>query len=196
MSNKEIDINKTVPLLKEFGIEYNWEKSGWVKKDGKWLKPLKFLGLSYDGEIWKAETRKGSHLIYDKESLLEAIEGGYLSNKYVKVPHQFEKFIQSSLKGFILSRMYTGSWNLEEYFQDFHLDYMKGSWIWKYYKWRQIIKEKGGEKKLLSRLLNIKVTVFNSSSLCIPSMLEILKEIKDNKGRKPKVRIRGDLTSL
>lgn len=37
-------------------------KSGWVKREGKWLKPLKFLGLSYNGEtdVLKASTRKGA----------------------------------------------------------------------------------------------------------------------------------------
>jgi len=31
------------------GIEENAAKSGWVKRDGKWLRPLKFLGMEYVG---------------------------------------------------------------------------------------------------------------------------------------------------
>jgi hypothetical protein len=50
-------------------------KSHWVKKDGKWLRPLKFLGLEYDGkkDEFRANTRKGSKLIYDKDELLELV---------------------------------------------------------------------------------------------------------------------------
>jgi hypothetical protein len=41
------------------GIRMHPDKSGWVKRDGKWLKPLKFLGMIYDGEKdeWRADTR-------------------------------------------------------------------------------------------------------------------------------------------
>jgi hypothetical protein len=31
-------------------IYFNLDKTGWVKRDGKWLKPLKFLGMVFDGE--------------------------------------------------------------------------------------------------------------------------------------------------
>lgn len=65
--------------MEKAGIELNLEKSGFVKYDGKWLKPLKFLGLEYDGCTLKANTRNGSRLIYDKASLLEAIDQGYLT---------------------------------------------------------------------------------------------------------------------
>lgn len=41
-------------------------KSGWVKYDGKWLKPLKFLGMQYNGETntFSAQTRKGATLAF------------------------------------------------------------------------------------------------------------------------------------
>jgi len=41
------------------GVEFNYNKSDWVKKNGKWIKPLKFLGLTYDPyeDILKASTR-------------------------------------------------------------------------------------------------------------------------------------------
>lgn len=44
------------------------EKSGFVKRGGTWLKPLKFLGLSYDGIKGKllASTRGGATLEFDK----------------------------------------------------------------------------------------------------------------------------------
>jgi len=49
--------------MPQLGIVLHPEKSGWVKSDGEWLKPLKFLGLVLDREELRAETRKGSRLI-------------------------------------------------------------------------------------------------------------------------------------
>jgi hypothetical protein len=37
------------------------------------MKPLKFLGLEYDGKTLKANTRKGSKLVFDKEDLVIAL---------------------------------------------------------------------------------------------------------------------------
>lgn len=47
------------------GCHIEPSKSGYVKKDGQWLKPLKFLGLSYDGvtDTLKSQTRKGANLV-------------------------------------------------------------------------------------------------------------------------------------
>jgi hypothetical protein len=61
--------------MEEMGIEYSEEKSGFVKKDGVWLKPLKFLGLEYDGSTDRlySNTRNGARLeLKDKESLVKA----------------------------------------------------------------------------------------------------------------------------
>lgn len=53
-------IDKDIP--KDTGIIINETKSGYVKWAGKWLKPLKFLGLTFDGQQFRASTRKGSTL--------------------------------------------------------------------------------------------------------------------------------------
>jgi len=69
-------MNKCPKQFTEWGIQYSPEKSGWVKRDGKWLKPLKFLGLTYDGErdTLTASTREGSTLsIHTKDELLNAL---------------------------------------------------------------------------------------------------------------------------
>jgi len=46
-----------------------------VKKAGEWLKPLTFLGLSYDGvrKELSAFTRNGSRLVMDKTDILDYI---------------------------------------------------------------------------------------------------------------------------
>lgn len=61
--------------MKMASIEFNKEKSGFVKQDGKWLKPLKFLGLTYDGErdVLHASTRGGATLEFDKHDLVAAV---------------------------------------------------------------------------------------------------------------------------
>jgi len=41
------------------GIHISAEKTEVIKQEGKWLKPLKFLGCEYDGYTFRAHTRKG-----------------------------------------------------------------------------------------------------------------------------------------
>jgi len=74
----------------EANIKFHQKKSGWVKRDGVWLKPWKYLGLVYDGNRnkWMASTRKGSTLEHDKEKLIQALvnrqlrkAGGYTETK-------------------------------------------------------------------------------------------------------------------
>lgn len=81
-------------------------KSGWVKKDGKWIKPLKFLGLIYDGrnQSLTANTRKGSTL----EATGKPIE---IIMKKLSMKHMdWEKIANSKYFGWLLSRLYVGSW--------------------------------------------------------------------------------------
>lgn len=117
-------------------IAFNTSKSGWVKKDGVWLKPLKFLGLEFDGTTLKAKTRKGSELEFDKEELIDAVlDRENIKNDY-KGPHKskstWENLIKSRLLGFIQSRLYQGDWNCENIDQCFEFNYRKYSWSWKY----------------------------------------------------------------
>jgi len=70
-SNQEINI----AIPENTGIVINESKSGYVKYDGEWKKPLKFLGLEYDGKYFKANTRKGSQLrMTDKQKLLMEVQ--------------------------------------------------------------------------------------------------------------------------
>jgi hypothetical protein len=67
---------ETTQMMKYFGLSFAEDKSGWVKKDGVWLKPLHFLGLEFDphgneglGQL-RAKTRSGATLAFDKEQLI------------------------------------------------------------------------------------------------------------------------------
>lgn len=72
-------VGNTTAEMAKFNLSFAAEKSSWVKQDGKWLKPLKYLGLIFDpfakngkGEL-KAATKKGATLIFDKEELIMAL---------------------------------------------------------------------------------------------------------------------------
>jgi len=151
-------------------IHFNLEKSGWVKRDGKWLKPLKFLGLTYDGikNELRASTRKGSTLLYDKHGLVlgKLEEWDRLAEDYpnnLKGEYTWEELIKSKLLGFIQSRLYQGSWNLDGYEQCFDLNERKGSLMHYMAKRRKI---------------TVPVDVFNSTTFASEWLVKKLSLLK------------------
>jgi len=100
-------------------IYFNVSKSGWVKRNGEWLKPLKFLGLEYDGvaDVLRAKTRGGSDLLYDKSELVKAYRERENELSRRSRDSQFGpcfstewgELVRSKLFGFIQSRLYTGA---------------------------------------------------------------------------------------
>lgn len=66
---ESVELNELInSQMGDSGIEVHPDKSHPVKRDGEWIRPLKFLGLEYDGKRDKlrARTRGGSTLEYDK----------------------------------------------------------------------------------------------------------------------------------
>lgn len=65
------------------GVTISPKKSGYVKRNGIWIKPLKFLGLEYHGKTGKikASTRRGATMdLPDLSKLIEKLEAmGYHS---------------------------------------------------------------------------------------------------------------------
>jgi len=110
-------------------IEFNLSKTNWVKKDGVWLKPLKFLGLVHDGEKFVSSTRKGTELEFDKWDLLKAVYERKKCRELKGYP-TWKHLVESKFLGFAQSRMYSGSWNLEDISQDFELKYKKYSYCY------------------------------------------------------------------
>lgn len=141
----------------DYGI---FEKAGseYVKKDGHWLKPLKFLGLVYDPwtETLRSDTKKGKTLEMkldkagiDIETLMREhdLRYGKYHNPNAK---SWEMFITSSLAGWVQSRLYSGFWQLDKFFQDFTYTFAAGSW----------------SKTIGSKVdVNTEVGIFNSSSI-------------------------------
>lgn len=162
------------------GIEINKSKSGWVKYEGQWIKPLKFLGMTFDGETFRASTRKGSDLKLSKEMrvLMDIIEEkgrnqNYTAEEILKLIDKREdellkgkyspadswvRYFKSRILGFCFSRIFIGKWNLEDFKQDFTLRWVNKSWI-------------------DSRHNNspFELNVFNSSSVAVHSLLEIFR---------------------
>lgn len=178
-SSRDFKIPEENTSMNMASVEFNKEKSGWIKRKGVWLKPLKFLGLTYDGIEDKlfASTRKGATLEFDKDKLVEAIayrdsEGkdrsDYTKGTTAEVTRRnWQAFAKSSIAGFIQSRLYGDSWNLEGYEQSFELDYIKSSWVDKY-----------GH-----RYSRMKMDVFNSTSFSCYSLLQILSKPSQRRRR-------------
>lgn len=126
------------------GIIIQKQKSRWVKKAGKWLHPLKFLGIEYDGinNTLKAKTREGATLEVSgtTKEMLEAIsewenENGYIDSSTTKNPisgeralHSWKQLWSSRLAGFIQACMYKNSWT-DTVYQDFELKFGGSSWL-------------------------------------------------------------------
>jgi len=168
--------------MKSAGIEYAKEKCDWVKWDGKWLKPLKFLGLEFDGQTLKAKTRKGSELLFDKHNLVM----DYLAREWKTTPSPFSwsYLARSDIMGFFQARLYQGDYNLKNYSQDFRLKFTPGSWTDHYFKWIEKLERGADHMRFLAKLSGIHLTVFNSTSLCLQSGLEAIKEAEKTNYKK------------
>jgi len=112
-----IDLLTSKPLSSpEHGI-FEKEGSGYVKKDGIWLKPLKFLGMVYNPftNTLSAETKKGSRLelkLEGQDVNIETIIREYdLRHGIYHQPkaEAWEMMIKSRLAGWIQARLYGGT---------------------------------------------------------------------------------------
>lgn len=138
-------------LPADLGVELNHRKCGWIKFAGRVVRPLKFLGLVFDGKELTADTRKGSKLAATDEikemlTVLDAIRYhesmtfeeamDYIksarsellySGKIIK-GQTWEKWFASKIAGFIQSRLYLGDWHNPKIEQCFKYTYVRGSW--------------------------------------------------------------------
>jgi hypothetical protein len=99
--------------------------------------------------------------------------GDKLTDTYEDTPREVSqrswlRFVRSSISGFVQSRLYSGSWNLEGYSQSFELDYIRSSWVDKY----------GTSYK--------EIDVFNSTSFASYSLCHILSRQSMRKRKRSK----------
>jgi len=71
-SDSKFTIGQACLWFQELGCQVAGAKSGWVRNE-EWVKPLRFLGLEYDGisNQLRSQTRSGRSLLFDKEGLVE-----------------------------------------------------------------------------------------------------------------------------
>lgn len=149
---------------KSRGIILNEKKSGWVKFDGEWIKPLKFLGLVYDGENLQSQTRSGKSLMVSEDmtalgSLIENLESQGAEVSCWSIKKRATNVLNTRIGGFIQSRLYNGSLNLQAVEQDFTYSPSKNSWGY---------------------LKGTKLNTFNASSYACKSLGSIIKKNMKN----------------
>jgi len=165
------------------GIQESKEKSFWVKKEGIWLKPLDFCGLRYDGDLDQicANTRSGSKLqLKDVDDLVSLVAyrdiAPDLTGHKDEDPNNKPKpntsvfmqcwrewrtpkeLLKHRIFGLLLARLYSGSWEMENFKQDFRLTACKESLVAMHYK----------------HLRLARVNVFTSTSWVVPMIIKDL----------------------
>jgi len=153
------------------GVELNKKKSGWVKYDGEWKKPLKFLGLEYeDGKI-TANTRKGSKLSGETKKIeFGLLNHSSLQSKNVSSDMTWNSILKGRWGGFLVSKLYNGTWNLKDFEQDFLYKIWKlpyKSWAYKNMSKEHTIYNAGSyaSHSLIKMLTNRKRTSFKRLNL-------------------------------
>jgi hypothetical protein len=159
-----------------------------------WLKPLDLCGLRYDGVLNRiiANTRSGSRLeLKDVDGLVpllalrelvpSLVEKGEVpasevDNPYDNPPPEWaweyvkrrwsspREHLKHQVWGFLQSRLFSGSWELEDYEQDFRLTAIKYSLVSLHYK----------------QLRALGVNVFTSTSWAFPVVINDLGESRRN----------------
>jgi len=141
------------------GIKQNEEKSGWVKKAGKWLKELKFCGLIYDGREnggrLYSQTRKGKTLEISKKGFqqlknaweLWGSDGSPIRN------NTWYELMMSRISGFVQACLYAGTFSLQDYWDRWEITAHQQSW------------QKSKMAKRMFKKDGIKPNLYNSSSV-------------------------------
>jgi hypothetical protein len=124
----------------ESGISVNWSKSGWIKRNGTWLRPLKFLGISYvpnelsglnhlNGGHLRTSTRTPKDLVFHQYSLIkECVRYDNSVIPYESGRESFEDWFKTAYHGLIMSCLYRGSYELSTKSPDFRYSYRSRSW--------------------------------------------------------------------
>jgi len=156
-------------LKKWLWVTFNKEKCQWIRKDGVWVSPLKFLGLIY--EPWldqlMAKTRKGATLLFDKMDLIKALNArdGMAKPYFARFKYEgvtWSHLIGSSVYGFVLSRMYSDDWNPEDDRTVKELSYKRSTWADDFEKVRNRLTLANASSYAYLWLIN-KITTTNNS---------------------------------
>jgi hypothetical protein len=158
------------------GIQFHPEKSGYIKQDGVWLKPLKFCGMIYDGWNDKlySQTKKGNHLEIPKGKLKKLINAAewYMSDGNVVNGNRWLQLLSSRLGGFVQAAYYNGTFELSEHWSNWEIKSSASSWA-RSPSMRYAVKKYGW-----------KPTLYNLSTLASHNLLGRLSKVKGTKMNK------------
>lgn len=179
----------------ESGIKIHPDKSRMIRRDSKWLKPLKFLGQVYipnelaplelvdqassdnivkGGFMFNATRIKKDFMIEKLESFQSAIYYDY-SIKGDGYSSGSKEWYNSKYHGYIQSRLYGGSWSIP----------IESDWNVLHYEnksWCQLEMLRPFERILNGRLETVPLDLFNVSSFACQSLLRRIEH--SFKGRK------------
>lgn len=174
---------KTPFFPDETGIRLNYDKSKTVKKDGVWLSPLKFLGLTYtydptsptdvlvSGGTLSTSTRTPKKFTLDHLDLMRS--AGYYHNYTGGLESTYDFWLQQKLAGYLQARLYAGGYDESTVLQDFIYNYKPFSWS-DLERIRQGTQGQG-TYRLNSETNPPDLTIFNSSSYANQSLSRWLK---------------------
>jgi hypothetical protein len=179
-SNEPRVIPPILPI--ESGLRYNLKKCGNIKVNNHYQTPIKFLGVKYTHD----ERTISDKLCYQGTlesstrnltspfslSLLERFkEAGYHLSYEGKLSETFDHWLHTKIGGYLMSRLYNGSYDPCDVLQDFTLNYRDHSWC----SLELDRMSKTPDIKLNGRSFTENITVFNSSSLANQSLSRWIK---------------------
>jgi hypothetical protein len=126
--------NNIVPpvFTPESGIKLNLEKSYMIKRQGKWIKPLKFLGVTYEAGSYLSDSTVSGGQVRNstrtpKPFILNQLDlfrnAGYYKTYEGKETETYDHWFKTKLSGYLMSRLYNGTYKEDDVLQDFLLNY-------------------------------------------------------------------------
>jgi len=189
--NYDADPKLEFPI--ETHITIHPTKSRTIKQSGCWQHPLKFLGMTYvppffhSEKLTPANNIKGGVLVnstrqrkpfilqeidlVNKACMYDLKETSFLNSKY---HHTFEDFFKTKYFGFLQSRIYAGTINLDEVIQEF-------SYHFENWSWADMENRRPTIRRLNGVTEDVQLDIFNSSSFACLSLAKRIKHsLKSN----------------
>lgn len=158
MSDTEIDIEKFKKDVESFGLYVSEPKSGWIKRNGVWLKPLKYLGLEYipEKDTIRGKTRKGSEIEMPRLDIIKMDDFHFSSNSLRRKVESISR--QDLSNPNIFSKLDLWSWVVA---------FMYGT--------NSIPKEKRVHPKSLFSVMKLKDEKVNFTSQMVKTCLDVVR---------------------
>lgn len=164
-SNQKVKFD--LEYMKSDGLEFNREKSGYVKYNGVTIKKVKFLGMVWDtitNEL-SSNTREGKQLNLKLEDLRDIIATD-VSDKKNWTKKTWIEILRSKIGGMIQAMYYNGKVNLAKLKYEWDVRIIRESWLWK-------------SKFSTKRYKNaIDINIYNASSIACRVLLYHIKNLK------------------